>query len=139
IAGMLGGAETAVTETTTRVVFEAANFTPASIAGQGRVYKIHTDSSHRFERGVDPALYPLAIERASRLLAEPGGGQVGPVINSPGEPVWADERVVELCAGTVKRLLGQTIAADEIERILSALGMGVETRGKDIWRVRPPS
>src|SRR5699024_10441375 len=94
VAGMLGGADTAVSETTTRVVFEAANFTPASIAGQGRVYKIHTDSSHRFERGVDPALYTLAIERASQLLAELGGGRVGPVVNSPGQPVWPDTRSV---------------------------------------------
>src|SRR5699024_8238504 len=77
VAGMIGGAATAVSATTRRVVLEAANFTQAAVAGQGRAYKIHTDSSHRFERGVDPALYPRALERASPLLVEYGGGHAG--------------------------------------------------------------
>lgn len=139
IAGMIGGEESSVTETTSRVVFEAACFTPASVAGQGRVYKIHTDSSHRFERGVDPKLYPRAIERASRLLAELGGGHVGPVVERAGESVWSGDRGISLKTESVKRLLGQTLEASEIQHILVALGMKVEATSDTTWQVQPPS
>src|SRR5699024_8830660 len=85
------------------------------------------------------ALYPRAIERASRLLAELGGGRVGPVVNRPGTPPWAGDRAITLELGSVGRLLGQAVAADEIERILNALGMTLEATGEATWRVVPPS
>src|SRR5699024_6403255 len=99
----------------------------------------HTDASHRFERGVDPALYAPAIERASQLLAELGGGRVGPVVNSPGQPVWADARSVTLRATAITGLLGQNVATTEVERILTALGMTVTAAGEGVWQVQPPS
>lgn len=139
IAGMIGGADTAVGETTSRIVFEAACFTPAAVAGQGRTYKIHTDSSHRFERGVDPALYPRAMERASRLLTDLGGGRAGPVVDTAGNPVWAEDRTITLKPGSVERLLGQTIPAGESRGALNALGMPVTQISDDTWQVSPPS
>jgi phenylalanyl-tRNA synthetase beta chain len=80
IAGAIGGQRTAVDGQTRHVVFESACFPPAAVAGQGRRYKIHTESLHRFERGVDPALHPLALVRASALLVELGGGCAGPAV-----------------------------------------------------------
>lgn len=139
VAGMIGGAASAVSDTTCRVVLEAANFTQAAVAGQGRIYKIHTDSSHRFERGVDPALYPHAIERASRLLAEYGGGRVGPVTKQLGEPVWPAKRSIRLELGAVERLLGQTIPAGVCRQALLALGMTVVETDDTTWHVEPPS
>ena len=139
IAGVIGGERTAVDATTTHVVFESACFTPSAVAGQGRRYKIHTDALHRFERGVDPALHRPALERASALLIAHGGGEVGPVTHVRGEPVWPQSREIALEGAHVERLLGQPVAAVEIERILGALGMVVETTDEDRWHVVPPS
>ena len=139
MAGMLGGADTAVGAATTRVVLEAANFTPASIAGQGRRYKIHTDSSHRFERGVDPAIYLRAMERASALLAELGGGRLGPVNNQSGQPQWPADRAITLHLDAVDHLLGQQIPAADSRHALTALGMKVMDADERIWHVTPPS
>src|SRR5699024_5356900 len=139
VAGMIGGAATAVSATTRRVVLEAANFTQAAVAGQGRAYKIHTDSSHRFERGVDPALYPRAIERASRLLVEYGGGHAGPVTAASGQPVWPQKRHITLELGSIERLLGQAIPTAVCRQVLTALGMQVSDDDACAWRVVPPS
>lgn len=139
IAGMIGGLRTAVDEATTRVVFESACFTPAAVAGQGRRYKIHTDSLHRFERGVDPALHPEALDRASALLTTFAGGEVGPATHAVGNPVWPDAREITLHGAHVERLLGQSIPAEDIERILCALGLELESSGANVWRAKPPS
>src|SRR5699024_5934914 len=138
MAGMIGGANTAVGADTTRIVFESACFTPAAVAGHGRMYSVHTDSSHRYERGVDPRLHARAMERASRLLVTRGGGHAGPVTHRHGDPVWADERHVRLHPDAIEHLLGQAVDAQEVPRILQALGMTV-TRENDAWRVVPPS
>ncbi|MES1927600.1 phenylalanyl-tRNA ligase subunit beta [Salinisphaera dokdonensis CL-ES53] len=139
IAGMIGGQRTAVDETTRNVVFESACFTPSAVAGQGRRYKIHTDSLHRFERGVDPELHPSALERATSLLLEHGGGACGPVNHVLGTPIWPGSRNISLAAGNVERLLGQRIDADWIEHALTSLGVGVERRGDSEWSAQPPS
>lgn len=139
IAGMIGGQRTAVDASTVNVVFESACFTPAAVAGQGRRYKIHTDSLHRFERGVDPALHPQALRQATRWLCELGGGHCGPVVHAEGKPVFADHRAIELSSDHVARLLGQTIPDADIETSLKALGARCETAGAGQWRVEPPS
>ena len=77
LAGVMGGSESAVSDDTQNVFLECAFFTPRSIAGKARNYGLHTDSSHRFERGVDPTLQERAIERASQLIADIAGGSVG--------------------------------------------------------------
>ncbi len=139
IAGMIGGLRSAVTERSTKIVFEAACFTPAAVSGQGRRYKIHTDSLHRFERGVDPALYPQAIERASTLLCELAGAGVGAVVVQPGNPVWDDDRNIVLGLTRIERLLGQAIDAADVQRALTALGMQAIPGSDTEWRVVPPS
>lgn len=139
IAGMIGGKRTAVDERTRNILFEAACFTPAAVAGQGRRYKIHTESLHRFERGVDPALHRRALDRASVLLMAFGGGQCGPAEVAAGQPVWAQDRRIELQAKQLARLLGQTIPGDFIETALTSLGAVCERIDHDQWHVLPPS
>ncbi|GAB3685717.1 phenylalanine--tRNA ligase subunit beta [Salinisphaera aquimarina] len=139
IAGMIGGQRTAVDETTTHVVFESACFAPSAVAGRGRQYKIHTDSLHRFERGVDPQLHPVALARASRLLVELGGGQAGPETRQAGDPIWCETRRIELRARNVERLLGQAIDDAWIVHALEALGVSVDVEGEGTWVAQPPS
>ena len=81
IAGVMGGKATSVSDTTRDIFLESAFFNPVSIAGRARSYGLHTDSSHRFERGVDYELQIEAVERATALLLEIVGGEAGPVVH----------------------------------------------------------
>lgn len=139
IAGMIGGQRTAVDDKTRHVLFEAACFTPAAVAGQGRRYKIHTDSLHRFERGVDPALPSRALDRAGALLLAVGGGTCGPARVVEGHPVWSGDRAITLRSEQLARVLGQSIDGDFIETALRGLGANCESAGELTWRVTPPS
>ena len=139
IAGMIGGERTAVDANTRNLVFESACFTPAAVAGQGRRYKIHTDSLHRFERGVDPALHRLALERATQLLVTHGGGGAGPLSVAEGTPVWSEQRRIALDGAHVERLLGQPIEPAWIEKALTALGIEIQASGENRWTAMPPS
>lgn len=136
MAGVMGGLYSAVTEKTTDIFFESACFAPKAVAGQGRRYKLHTDSLHRFERGVDPELQRLAIERATQLLLDIAGGVPGPL----SEVVGAEKTAapVRLRHARLAKLLGAAVAPDEVSRILRDLGMQIEARG-DEWQVTPPS
>ncbi len=78
IAGVMGGEHSGVNEATRDIFLESAFFSPLAVAGQARSYGLHTDASHRFERGVDPNLAPQAVERATALLLEITGGEPGP-------------------------------------------------------------
>tara|TARA_B100002052_G_scaffold28378_2_gene21997 strand:- start:3988 stop:6375 length:2388 start_codon:yes stop_codon:yes gene_type:complete len=139
IAGMIGGQRTAVNETTTRVLYESACFRPSAVAGRGRRYKIHTDSLHRFERGVDPRLHEAALQRASGLLVRLGGGACGPITVAPGDPLGIDDRRIELSAARLSRLIGQTIDDASIESILTGIGCECAAIGAGEWQVAPPS
>ncbi|VAW86592.1 Phenylalanyl-tRNA synthetase beta chain [hydrothermal vent metagenome] len=138
LAGIMGGEGTGVTDDTQDVLLESAFFSPTAIAGKARSYGLHTDSSHRFERGVDPALQQLAIERATQLLLDICGGTAGPVnevVNRAQLPVVAD---ITLRSDRIKRVLGVEVAPVEVERILSTLGMKcLAVEGG--WNVSAPS
>ncbi|HXG27597.1 MAG TPA: phenylalanine--tRNA ligase subunit beta [Nevskiales bacterium] len=137
MAGVMGGLPTAVSAETTDIFFESACFTPQAVAGQGRRYKLHTDSLHRFERGVDPALQLRALERATQLLLEIAGGQPGPVTDVCSPPEAAS--AIRLRHARLTRLLGASLDAAEVERILRALDMRVEAGAAGEWHVTPPS
>jgi len=138
LAGIMGGQFSGVSATTKHLFLESAFFTPLKLAGRARSYGLHTDSSHRFERGVDPQLPRKAIERATALLLEICGGEPGPVSekSSAGElPAIAE---IRLRRARIEQLLGFEIKDAEVERILSALGMWLVAT-TDGWSVQVPS
>jgi phenylalanyl-tRNA synthetase beta chain len=143
MAGVMGGQASAVTTTTVDIFLESAFFAPTHASGTARRYGLHTDSSHRFERGVDPQLQRRAMERATALLLDIVGGQPGPVIEVADETTLPTTPTIELRASRIKRILGQSLDMAEVNEILTRLGMRVIPifpPGKDImWQVRPPS
>ncbi|QWT18347.1 phenylalanine--tRNA ligase subunit beta [Bacillus sp. NP157] len=138
VAGVMGGFDSRVTDATRNVFLEAAHFAPAAIMGRARKLGMHTDASHRFERGVDPALPARALERATGLLIQIAGGQAGPVTVAERLDDLRDHAPVLLRHARLRRVLGIDVAAAEVTRIFTALGMGVEEVA-DGWRVTPPS
>ncbi|MCB1678534.1 MAG: phenylalanine--tRNA ligase subunit beta [Halioglobus sp.] len=138
MAGIMGGQATAVGDTTTDLFLESAFFTPQLLAGRARAYGLHTDSSHRFERGVDFALQVKAIERASRLLLEIVGGEPGPVQEMVAAKHLPERPEIVLRAARIRKLLGFELAAEEVERILAGLGLGVVATDEG-WQCSVPS
>jgi len=138
LAGIMGGADSAVGPDTTRILLESAWFNPASIIGKGRRFGLATDSAHRFERGVDPQLQRLAIERATALILEIAGGRAGPVSEARIDEHVPPRPTVELRPERVRRVLGADLDTDRIEALLLRLGMDIE-RHDAVLRVRPPS
>lgn len=139
LAGIMGGAETAVGDGTRDLFLESACFLPPAMAGRARRYAAHTDAAHRFERGVDFELAPRAIERATRLIVEIAGGTPGPAVDTVAADHLPVRPPLRLRAARIRRLLGFDIAADEVEATLRALGLEVERADEDAWRVTPPS
>nr|VFJ73431.1 MAG: phenylalanyl-tRNA synthetase beta subunit [Candidatus Kentron sp. FW] len=140
LAGIMGGTESAVTETTRHIFLESAFFTPKSLAGQARHYALHTDSSHRFERGVDFESQRLAVERASALLLEIVGGEPGPIIERTSESDLPRPTSVRLRKSRLQRLLGLSPSSETVSGVLTRLGMTVLTDTDDeTWNVTPPA
>ncbi|MDR9433270.1 MAG: phenylalanine--tRNA ligase subunit beta [Spiribacter sp.] len=138
MAGVMGGEATAVSDTTSSVLLESAFFTPSAMAGRARQYGLHTDASHRFERGVDPALTVTAIERASGLFVEYAGGQVGPITEACEADKMPQRMPVNLRPARVNQLLGTAIDQATMRTILTQLGMPPHESKRD-WQVTPPS
>jgi phenylalanyl-tRNA synthetase beta chain len=138
LAGIMGGLDSRVTDATSDVFLESAHFAPASIMGRARKLGLHTDASHRFERGVDPELPRLALERATELLLQIVGGKAGPVVEAVAPEHLPARQAVPLRRQRLSRVLGMDVADAEVERILRALGMDVQPGGQG-WSVTPPS
>jgi phenylalanyl-tRNA synthetase beta chain len=117
---------------------ESAFFAPTLIAGRARRYGMHTDASHRFERGVDPELQRRAMERATALLLEIVGGQPGPIVEALGETHLPRPATVVLRRARIEQLLGIAIPDADVEEILGRLGMQLEAT-EEGWQVRAPS
>src|SRR5690606_3581030 len=109
LAGIMGGASTAVTADTRNVFFEAAFWPPELLAGRARSYGLHTDASVRFERGVDPAGQARAIERATALLLAIAGGTPGPVVDLVQEDALPRRASIRLRRARLARVLGTEI------------------------------
>ncbi len=137
LAGIMGGEGSGVGADTTDVLFESAFFAPAAILGRARSYGQHTDSSHRFERGVDPALQVGALERATALLAAIAGGTPGPVVDVASPQHLPRPPAIHLRRQRIGRILGVTPDDDAVTGILGRLGMTVTAAG-DGWDVAPP-
>ena len=137
LAGIMGGKSTSIGDGTTDVLIEAAHFTPAAVAGRGRRLGLLSDASQRFERGVDPSLPAIALERATALLTEIAGGEVGPVQVTRAEAP-APEEWVRLRRSRLARLLGARVPDAEVSEILGAISERVEPTELG-WRVLRPS
>jgi phenylalanyl-tRNA synthetase beta chain len=139
LAGIMGGRVTAISDTTTDVLLESAHFTPDAISGRARRLGLFTDAAQRFERGVDPNLTAIAIERATQLLLECAGGAPGPTQVTPSkEAAVPDEHWVTLRRDRVTRLLGAPVPDMEVHAVISAISERVEAMSGG-WRVRKPS
>ncbi len=138
VAGVMGGFDSRVTDATHDIFLESAHFAPAAIMGRARKLGLHTDASHRFERGVDPELPRRALERASELLLAIAGGKAGPVLVAENQADLPQAVPVALRRARLQRVLGVEVADAEVARIFTALGMRVETTA-DGWRVTAPS
>ncbi|HAS8502725.1 TPA: phenylalanine--tRNA ligase subunit beta [Vibrio vulnificus] len=137
IAGIFGGEESGVTSETKDVLLECAFFAPDHIRGRARSYGLHTDSSMRFERGVDYALQVNAMERATQLLVEICGGEVAPVVAVESEAELPKPNKVALRRTKLNNLLGHHIADSDVVEILERLGMTVETTEEGWVAVAP--
>jgi len=138
LAGIMGGEDSGVSDTTTDVLLESAFFAPLAIVGKARSYGLHTDSSHRFERGVDWRLQHKAMQRATALLLSIVGGQAGPVNEVESSADLPAEVIIELRRNRVQQLLGIALTDDQIEDILTRLGMQLSVND-DGWQVTVPS
>lgn len=137
LAGIMGGSESAVSDSTQDIFLECAFFTPRHIAGKARDFGLHTDSSHRFERGVDFTLQRRAIERATQLIVEIAGGAVGPVEAVVNEAYLPVRQPVKLRKQRIEKILGITRSAEEISSLFHRLGMQVAETA-DGWAITPP-
>jgi phenylalanyl-tRNA synthetase beta chain len=138
LGGVMGGYDTRITADTRDVFLEAAHWRPAAIMGRSRKLGMHTDAAHRFERGIDPELPRIAIERATRLILDAAGGKPGPVIEATLPEHLPKSATVKLRRTRLARVLGLHVDDAEVARILSALGMHVDAIA-DGWQVTPPS
>lgn len=137
LAGVMGGLDSAVSNETKHIFLESAFFLPTLFVGTARRYGLQTDSSQRFERGVDPALQVKAIERATALIVEICGGEVAPLVQAI-EPEYLPERpTLYLRLERLKRLLGVDIPNTEVSDILQRLGMEIQIKTTG-WQVVPP-
>ncbi len=138
MAGIMGGEYSGVAPDTRDILLESAFFAPTEIIGKARSYGMHTDASHRFERGVDPNLQVAAIERATELLLNMVGGEPGPVVEAVSESHIPQRPEVLLRRRKVHKLLGVEIDDDMILDILSRLDMQV-SEDPEGWKVTAPS
>jgi len=138
IGGIMGGEHSGVSEETQDLLLEAAFFSPLAIAGRARSYGLHTDSSHRFERGVDYNLAAKAMERATALIIEICGGQPGPVVEVASQENLPKQAEIHLRRARAELILGIKLEDSEIEDILKRLGMQVAAT-EDGWDVIAPS
>ncbi|WP_372881987.1 phenylalanine--tRNA ligase subunit beta [Psychromonas sp.] len=138
MAGIFGGSDSGVAEGTTDIFLESAFFAPLAIAGRARAYGLHTDASHRYERGVDPVLQAKAMERATQLLVSICGGQVGPVTEALSEENIPAQATITLRRSKLDRLIGISIDTARVEQILTQLGCEI-TANAEGWTATAPT
>ncbi|TCT18461.1 phenylalanyl-tRNA synthetase beta subunit [Bibersteinia trehalosi] len=138
MAGIFGGEHSGVSETTTDVIFESAFFAPLAIAGRARQYGLHTDASHRFERGVDPELARNAMERATALLLEICGGEAGEIVEAVNSECLPKSHRLQLRREKLDSLLGHHIPTNTVTDIFTRLGFQPEY-ADGVWTVQSPS
>lgn len=137
IAGVMGGAETEMTETSTNVLLEAAHFDAVSVARSARRHKLPSEASKRFERGSDPELPPVAAQYAAELLVEYGGGTIDAGVTDVNN--ITPQPTVTLPFAAATQLIGVDYAPERVEELLRAIGCSVTKSSDDTFAVVPPS
>ena len=138
LAGVMGGFDTMITEKTKNILIESAWFDPVTVRRMSKRHGLHTDASHRFERGADfESTIPSANRVAELILASGGGTLIGDVIDNIARKL--DLAPVELDPREVKRILGEELSTLEINRILTRLGFTVLPGSEDTYLVHIPS
>ncbi|MFA3792053.1 phenylalanine--tRNA ligase subunit beta [Aliiglaciecola sp. SL4] len=138
MAGIFGGLESGVTNESKHIFLESAFFAPDAIMGKARQYGLHTDASHRYERGVDPQLQRVAMERATQLLMDIVGGEAGPITESVSQEHLPTEKTIQLRASRLTRVLGIHVEDAKVTDILTRLGLGVNFSNSQ-WSVVVPA
>ncbi|MGY0146288.1 phenylalanine--tRNA ligase subunit beta [Edwardsiella tarda] len=138
LAGIFGGEHSGVNGETRDVLLECAYFNPLAITGRARRYGLHTDASHRYERGVDPQLQQRAMERATELLLALCGGQAGPVIDVSSDAYLPQPATITLQRSKLDRLIGHLISDEQVLAILQRLGCQVNVV-EGGWQALAPS
>ena len=142
IAGIFGGLDSGVTNQSTDIFLESAFFAPLAILGKARQYGLHTDASHRYERGIDPTLQHDAMERATALLLDIVGGQAGPIVEAKSEENIPQTKAVTLRREKLDSRIGHHIEDAQVLEILTRLGFDVSETGEGIakvWQVVVPA
>ena len=147
MAGIMGGEHSGIEAADAAkrrdIFLECAYFSPLAIAGRARSYGLHTDASHRYERGVDFELQGLAMERATRLLLDIVGGEPGPVTEALAAEALPQRAAISLREARLQRVLGMRIPAATVENMLGRLGLPVlaqeDTDAGRVWQVQAPS
>jgi phenylalanyl-tRNA synthetase beta chain len=138
LAGIMGGAATAVTDATRDIFLESAFFSPAAMAGRARRYGLHTDASLRFERGVDFTGQVRAIERATQLLLQIVGGAAGPLTEQRNASALPGRTPVDLRRAKLQTMLGIAIPDGDVSAMLERLGFAVASTPAG-WAAVPPA
>jgi phenylalanyl-tRNA synthetase beta chain len=142
IAGIFGGLHSGVTNDTTEIFLESAFFAPLAILGKARQYGLHTDASHRYERGIDPTMQHDAMERATTLLLEIVGGQAGPIVEAKSDNNIPKTKNVSLRREKLDGRIGHHIVDAKVSEILTRLGFDVSEQNEDsakVWQVIVPA
>ena len=138
VAGVMGGAESEVTEETTSILLEAANFNPASIHHTGNALRLPSEARMRFERGIRPELALVALKRATQLISELGGGRAaqGIIDVYPGR---VDPKPIRLSMARLRELLGTGFSLERVVDTLTSLGFAcrVDTEAGEVWATAP--
>jgi phenylalanyl-tRNA synthetase beta chain len=142
MAGIFGGLASGVTNESKDIFLESAFFAPLAILGKARQYGLHTDASHRYERGIDPQLQRDAMERATQLLLEIVGGEAGPIVEAVSKDNIPAEKTVTLRRAKLDARIGHHIKDATVSDILTRLGFNVTENGTEqdkVWTVVVPA
>lgn len=139
MAGIMGGADSAVQQSTQDVFLESAFFNPITTSGVARTYGLFSDSSQRYERGVDPQLQMKALERATTLILSIAQGQAGPIIESCNKEHLPPSITLTFDTTKVERFTGLCLTEPQMKEFLEGLGMGVTQNKQGFFEVEVPS
>ena len=139
MAGVMGGAESAVSGQTKNLFIESAHFAPVALAGTARRYGLHTDASHRFERGVDPTLPAVALERATELLMAIVGGNPGEVRIAETDGFVVPRREITLRRSRISQQLGIALESEMVTDLLRRLNIAILETTQESWLCVAPA